>query len=127
MVWPSCAPAGIRTLKVCVSVWPVLGLTLCSEMLRTDVEMHGARRKVLQVPFELGNFLPELYPQKLMTVKVFGDEIPRKCFEFRFGFHSSCSCRGGGCRCRFCACRRRPRLCPAFINAGETSAASDDG
>src|SRR2546425_11942033 len=35
--------------------------------LQGDVEMHGARRKVLQVPFELGNFLPELYPQKLRS------------------------------------------------------------
>jgi hypothetical protein len=43
-----------------------------------DVQMHGIRRKVLQVPFQLGDFLAELFSQQLMSMQILGNKIPFK-------------------------------------------------
>ena len=43
---------------------------------KDDLKVNAVRWKVFEVLFELGDFLVELFTQQLVTVQVFGDEIP---------------------------------------------------
>jgi hypothetical protein len=56
--------------------------------LQRDVQMHGIGREMLQVLLKLRDFLPELVPQQLVPVQVFGYEIPGKCHMPSFLFCS---------------------------------------
>ncbi|TMQ01875.1 MAG: hypothetical protein E6L09_01540 [Verrucomicrobia bacterium] len=44
---------------------------------KDDLQVNGAGREMFQMCFEFMDFLPELFAKQLVTVKVFGHEIPR--------------------------------------------------
>src|SRR5207302_6918208 len=57
-------------------------------LLQRDVEMHRARREMLQMLFQFGDFLPQLFPQLLMRMDVLGDKVPKQRGQFARGHNS---------------------------------------
>ena len=47
-----------------------------------DLEVNGVRPEMFQVLFKLRNFLAEFLPQQLVSVEIFGHEIPGQCGPF---------------------------------------------
>ena len=53
--------------------------------LQRDVQMHRVRGKMLQVLFELGDLLVNLFPQQGVAMQILGNQIPRQFDGLRGG------------------------------------------